>query len=186
MSRAASGRANGRAAAGLISPAAAPTAPPALAARVLAWAALALAIVGIGMASYLAIENLQGKASGICVGSHGCASVQQSEYGKILGTPVSVPGLALYLALALAAGAWLLNWRGLRDQVAVLGFYGALFGTLFSGFLTYLEGWVIDAWCTWCIASAVLMTVLLVLWLGVFLIALRARRRSDGGPKGVR
>ncbi len=128
------------------------------------------------MASYLAFENIQGKASGICVGTHGCASVQQSEYGKVLGIPVSVPGLGLYLALALAAAAWLRNWRGLRDQVAVLGFYGTLFGVLFSGFLTYLEGWVIDAWCAWCIASATLMTALLALWLAQLVITIRARR----------
>lgn len=157
---------------------AAPSTPaPPIFAHVLVWAALALAVVGVAMAAYLAAENIQGKASGICVGSHGCASVQQSEYGKILGIPVSAPGLALYLALAGAAGAWLWNWRGQRDQVAVLAFYAALFGALFSGFLTYLEGWVIEAWCTWCIASAALMSALLMLWLAVFLAALRTRRR---------
>lgn len=139
-------------------------------------AALVLALVGVGMASYLAFQNIQGKASSICVGTHGCSAVQQSQYGKVLGVPVSVPGLLLYLALAAAAVAWLRDWRGLRDQVAVLGFYAAAFGVLFSGFLTYLEGWVIDAWCAWCLTSASLLTLLLIMWLPVFVLTAREHR----------
>ena len=35
----------------------------------------------------------------------------------------------------------------------------AIAGALFSGYLTALEGFVIDAWCAWCLTSAVLWTV---------------------------
>ena len=38
----------------------------------------------------------------------------------------------------------------------------ALVGFGFSAYLTYLELFVIDAICQWCVASAVLMTLLLV------------------------
>jgi uncharacterized membrane protein len=37
------------------------------------------------------------------------------------------------------------------------------FGTLFSIYLTLLEPFVISATCAWCLASAVLMTLLLAL-----------------------
>ena len=37
----------------------------------------------------------------------------------------------------------------------------ALVGFGFSAYLTYLELFVIDAICQWCVASAVLMTILL-------------------------
>jgi uncharacterized membrane protein len=39
----------------------------------------------------------------------------------------------------------------------------ALFGTLFSIYLTYLELFVIHAVCIWCLASAVIITVLMLL-----------------------
>ena len=38
----------------------------------------------------------------------------------------------------------------------------ALVGFGFSAYLTYLELFVIDAICQWCVASAVLMTLLLL------------------------
>jgi len=38
----------------------------------------------------------------------------------------------------------------------------SLFGTLFSLYLTYLEPFVIQAVCLWCLASAILITLLLL------------------------
>lgn|GEM_PF-644068 len=140
-------------------------------------AALVLSLAGVGIAGYLVYENLQGE-SGVCVIAQGCHTVQQSRYGKILGVPVSVPGLALYALLALAAVAWLKDFRGLSPVALLVGFYGSLAGALFSAYLTYLEAFVIDAWCIYCIASALLMTGLLLLWGTVFVLTLRDARRE--------
>src|ERR1051325_2258180 len=104
--------------------------------RALILAAVVFAVAGAAIATYLAYENLQSR-SGVCTITHGCATVQKSQYGKILGVPVSVPGLALYAALVVAGVTWLTNFRGLRDLAAMLACYGALFGFLFSGYLTY-------------------------------------------------
>lgn len=136
---------------------------------------LVIALLGAGVASYLAVENLQGK-SGVCTVVHGCSTVQQSSYGKILGIPVSVPGLALYVVLAAAAVGWLADFRGLRSQIAFLAFNGALFGFLFSMYLTYIEGWVLNAWCIYCIVSASLMTLLLLGWASLLAYEVRSRR----------
>jgi uncharacterized membrane protein len=48
--------------------------------------------------------------------------------------------------------------------LALLGM--TLAGTLFSVYLTFLEPFVIGATCAWCLTSAVLMTVLMLLSLG--------------------
>jgi uncharacterized membrane protein len=61
---------------------------------------------------------------------------------------------------------WL--WQRLRtDQLAKVAgivMYGmALFGTLFSVYLTYLELFVIRAVCIWCLSSAVIITALMLL-----------------------
>jgi uncharacterized membrane protein len=44
----------------------------------------------------------------------------------------------------------------------MVGFVVALVGFGFSLYLTYLELFTIDAICQWCVASAVLMTLLFV------------------------
>jgi len=38
----------------------------------------------------------------------------------------------------------------------------ALFGTIFSIYLTYLELFVIKAVCMWCVSSAIIITLLLL------------------------
>jgi uncharacterized membrane protein len=143
----------------------------------LAGAALAaLALAGLVLASYLAFENLQGQ-SGVCTGvAHGCATVQQSAYGKMLGVPVSVPGAALYAVLAAAAIAWASDWRGWRPTWAVLGGLLAFAGFAFSMYLTAIEAFVLETWCVYCVASALLMTAIAAGWAG--LLAWEARRQS--------
>ena len=144
--------------------------------------AATLAVVGVGIAAYLAFENIQSE-SGVCTITHGCATVQQSKYGKLFGVPVSVPGLLLYGALFTGAVLWLTNFRSLRPTITPLAFFASLFGLTFSGYLTYIEGWVLDAWCIYCIASASLMALLTLTWLTV---TLRAARAQSAGPSPTR
>lgn len=129
--------------------------------------AIVLAVAGTGIASYLAYENLQGH-SGVCAITHGCATVQQSSYGKLFGVPVSAPGLAMYIALGALAVAWLTDFRGLRALWTLLGFAGAVCGAVVSAYLTYIEWQVLEAWCIYCIGSALLMVTMLVTWSALF------------------
>lgn len=138
---------------------------------------MACSLLGVGIAGYLAWENSQGH-SGVCTIVHGCSTVQQSKYGEFLGVPVSVPGLALYGLLAAAGAVWLSNLRNLRQYAVVVASFGSLFGFQFSGFLTYLEAYVIDAWCIYCIVSACLMTCLAAGWGALLVVEVRANRRK--------
>ena len=123
-----------------------------------------LSLAGAGLASYLAVENLQGQ-SGVCTGvAHGCATVQQSAYGKLAGVPVSLPGALLYGLLVLIALAWSADWRGWRPSWAVAGAGLAFAGFAFSMYLTAIEAFVLDTWCIYCVASALLMTALAAAW----------------------
>jgi uncharacterized membrane protein len=112
-----------------------------------------VAAFGVGVATYIAIEAAGGDAPACIAGSSGCETVANSSYSHLLGVNIAVFGIAGYVLLLLAA-----LLRG--DVARMAGFGLALAGFGYSVFLTYLELFKIEAICQWCVASAVLMTVL--------------------------
>jgi uncharacterized membrane protein len=118
--------------------------------------ALAVAGLGVGVAGYLTYVHYAGLQPFCAGGSHGCERVQSSSYASLAGIPVAVLGLAGYAAIAIALIA-----PGERARLAAAALAVSGFG--FSAYLTYLELFVIDAICQWCVASAALLTVLAVL-----------------------
>jgi uncharacterized membrane protein len=122
--------------------------------RVLRIAAIVIAVVGIGVATYIAIADAS-RGSPVCLaGGHGCETVANSHYSHLAGINVAVFGIVGYVLLLAAAIV-----RG--DAGRFSGLLLAAIGFGFSVYLTYLELFVIDAICQWCVASAVLMTAML-------------------------
>ena len=124
--------------------------------RALRIVAAALAVAGIGVAIYITVADAGGGAPTCLAGGHGCATVANSRYSHIAGINVAVFGIVGYVLLLAAA-----------FTPGDPGRFGALMGSLigfgFSAYLTYLELFVINAICQWCVASAVLMTLLLAI-----------------------
>jgi uncharacterized membrane protein len=115
-----------------------------------------LATFGIGVAAYIAIAEADGGAPACLAGGGGCETVSASSHSELAGISVAVLGIvgyALLLATALLRG----------DGARMGGFLLALVGFGYSVYLTYLELFVIDAICQWCVVSALLMTVLFAL-----------------------
>jgi uncharacterized membrane protein len=112
-----------------------------------------VAAFGIGVATYIAIEAAGGDAPACLAGSSGCQTVANSSYSHLLGVNIAVFGIVGYVLLLAAA-----LLRG--DVARMAGFGLALAGFGYSVFLTYLELFKIEAICQWCVASAILMTVL--------------------------
>jgi uncharacterized membrane protein len=114
-----------------------------------------LALAGIGVATYIAVVEAGGGTPQCVAGGAGCETVANSQYSELAGINVAIFGIAGYVLLlgaALAPG----------DLARVGSFAIALVGFGFSAYLTYLELFVIDAICQWCVASAVLMTLLMI------------------------
>src|SRR6478672_13778096 len=120
--------------------------------RSLRIAAGILAIIGIGVATYITIAEFGGGAPKCLAGGHGCETVAQSHYSHLAGINVAAIGIIGYVLLLVAA---ILP----GDPGRFGGFLFALVGFGFSLYLTYLELFVIDAICQWCVASAVLMAL---------------------------
>lgn len=122
-----------------------------------------LSIVGLGVALYLTYVETQGVAA-VCGPVGDCNAVQSSPFAKLFGfLPVGLLGAVGYVAILLSWGAGRLS-HGMVGRLAALAlFVMALFGVLFSIYLTYLELYVIRAVCAWCLTSAVVMAIMLAL-----------------------
>jgi uncharacterized membrane protein len=117
-----------------------------------------LALIGLFVSLYLLSYSV-GLIPLICgVGS--CETVQASEWAKVGPIPVPLLGVGGYLSL-LAVAMYGLQpaHAGARGPGLVL-FALASIGFAYSGFLTYLEARVINAWCMWCLTSAAIMTLI--------------------------
>lgn len=115
-----------------------------------------LAALGIGIAAYIAIADAN-SGSPVCLGGgSGCETVARSSWSHLGGVNIAVFGVigyALLLATAFFAD----------DLARFAGFALALGGFGYSVFLTYVELFKIEATCQWCLASAILMTILFAL-----------------------
>jgi uncharacterized membrane protein len=115
-------------------------------------ASLGVAVVGLGIATYLTVVHFTGAAP-VCALSHGCEIVQKSSYSELAGVPVALLGLLGYLGILAA-----LARDGERGRTAAAFLSLAGFG--FSAWLTYTELAKLHAICPWCMASAICMTLL--------------------------
>ncbi|HLN63869.1 MAG TPA: vitamin K epoxide reductase family protein [Symbiobacteriaceae bacterium] len=125
-----------------------------------------LGVVGLGISLYLTWVYMAG---GIipCGGSGGCATVQHSAYAWVGGVPVPMLGTIAY-SLLIALAILALQFEGRRELFLLALVAGSVIGVLFSGFLTYVEFFVIHAVCRWCIASAVVTVLLLGFAIGAW------------------
>jgi len=126
---------------------------------VLLWAPVALGALGILVSGYLTLKRLSG-GSLACTRWAQCDVVNSSPYATIGGVPVAFIGLAGYLVLFGLAAVAVLTQEVRRRQALWASFILSVGGLLFSIYLTYLELYVIQALCSWCVASAIIILLL--------------------------
>ena len=127
---------------------------------------LVLAVAGLGVSSYLTYTHWA-DVSIACGGLGSCDTVNQSEYAEMAGIPVAFLGALFYLALIATALAWLW-WRPSGLAWPVMAFWGlSVGGTLYSAYLTYIELFVLEAICIYCVASAAIILAGLVISTGL-------------------
>ncbi len=120
-----------------------------------------LAFIGVFLSTYLTLYKLGYIGELQCaVGS--CETVNTSRWATFLGLPVAAWGLGFYVStLALVFVGIQERYADSRAiSLALVAMTG--WGVLFSGWLTYLELFVIDAICMWCVISAGLVAVMFV------------------------
>ena len=122
------------------------------------WGALAaLGVAGMGVAAYLTYAHWADKVVA-CGGLGRCETVQQSEYSTIAGVPVALlGGLAAAALLAIALGR--LGGLPLAVEWASMAALGLTTASVaFAAYLTYIELFVLEAICLYCLALASIFT----------------------------
>jgi uncharacterized membrane protein len=122
----------------------------------------ALSLCGVFLSTYLSLYKL-GYIGAIVCGTGGCETVQMSKWAIFLGVPVAVWGVGFYLAMFFTASLGAFGDRAEQKWPSIAMAIMSGGGTLFSGWLTYLEVAEIHAICRYCVVSAVLVSVLFVL-----------------------
>lgn len=127
------------------------------------WAVPVLAVLGLIVAGYLSYHKLLGVGLYCVGGGKACDRVNASIYAYLAGVPVAYLGFAGYLAQG-AIGLFTLQSRPTSAAALLIGWALALIGFLFSLYLTYVELFVLYDICQWCVASATLQTLLLIVF----------------------
>lgn len=129
--------------------------------RITRIATIVLSFVGIGLASYLTYVHYSGTQV-VCT-SDACELVQTSVYSKLAGIPVALLGLIGYVGIFISA---VLPERE-ETRLTTLGLTAVGFG--FSAYLTGRELFSLHQICEWCVSSASIMTILMLLSVHRFL-----------------
>jgi uncharacterized membrane protein len=110
-----------------------------------------LALVGLAISAYLTWVQYAGIGP-VCTAISDCERVQSSDYAKLVGIPVAVVGVVGYAAIL----------ASLRMRVEVTAMLAYL-GLAFSAYLTWAEVFRIEAFCQWCVASALVALAIALL-----------------------
>lgn len=128
----------------------------------LAGLSFVLAIAGAGIAGYLTFTHFQ-EGLLVCNALGGCHTVQESQYATIGPVPIAALGLGMFVVLAGLALSRILRWAIVSDENALFASWAILLtGLLYFGYLTYVELFVLDAICQWCVASAIVAIAIFV------------------------
>ncbi|MFH1354398.1 MAG: vitamin K epoxide reductase family protein [bacterium] len=122
---------------------------------------LIVAVLGLLVSGYLLLSYQRTDAM-LCFSGHGCDDVRASNFSSILGVPTPLFGVAYYFGLGVLAALWTPQEAGRFKWSLIVV---TAIGLAVSAVLTYLEAFVIKAWCSWCLTSASLSAIaFLLVW----------------------
>ena len=132
-----------------------------------------LAAVGVLVSSLSLYHHYAKSKTSYCDFSEtvNCDIVNRSEYSKVMGIPVAGIGILGYLGLLALATVY-----RTKAETPGMVFLGAVAGLGFALYLTYIEGFVLQAWCILCLSSLTLIFSITVLSSFLLLHLKRASR----------
>jgi len=119
-------------------------------------------LIGVGDTLYLIYHKVMG-TDVACpfFPKEWCRKVQYSPQSITFGIPNSIAGFGMYVAILV------LTWLFAEESIAFWPIQAIVtFGFLFSMYFTYVQAFVLRAFCTWCVISAINFSVMMAaVWL---------------------
>lgn len=114
-----------------------------------------LALIGLSDAIYLTVEHLAGRTVQ-CLVTSGCSAVLGSSYAVIGDIPLAALGAAAYFTVFSLAVLAAFSYPKVPRLLSVV--VGLMF--TFTLWLLYLQAFVLNAYCAYCLLSAAVTTTL--------------------------
>jgi uncharacterized membrane protein len=118
-----------------------------------------LASAGFLIATYIRHKKTTA-APLVCPIGHTCDEVVHSDYSRFFGIPIELLGMAYYAFIAFSYGVMMVRPELAFPLVTFLLLMLSTVGFLFSLYLTFIQAFALRAWCTWCLISAALCTLI--------------------------
>lgn len=120
---------------------------------------MAIATLGFIDATYLAVEHYRGTVLN-CTIIGDCQTVTSSQYALIAGVPVALLGSLYYAAMIVLLVAYL-DRR--RERVLDAATWMTVLGFVASVYFVWVQAFVINLWCQYCLVSAATSTILFLI-----------------------
>ncbi len=118
-----------------------------------------ISFLGLAVSGYLFIHYVSPEPIA-CISGEGCKTAQLSAYASFIGVPTPAYGIVFYLLLGILGALWQeTTKKKLLPLLVVL----TTSGLAVSIFLSGIEAFVLKAWCSWCVASALLTVVAFII-----------------------
>lgn len=110
-----------------------------------------IAFLGLLVSGYLTV-TYTAPAFLVCGEEGGCHEVQASPYSAFFGIPTAAYGVLFYFILGTLAALWTTYNQKMSFFLLLWTSVGFAVSIVLSG----IEAFVLEAWCTWCVTSAIL------------------------------
>ncbi len=123
-------------------------------------------LAGIGIFDTIILMDETYNNSGICGGDTStllgypidCGHILTSEYSKIMGIPLSLLGFIFYVTMFILFNMY----SSKRTYISKLLLAGSVIGLLASIYFVYLQLFIINAICLYCMGSATTSTLIFI------------------------
>ena len=120
-------------------------------------------LLGALITGYLIYVNNFTDAVLSCGNVGDCNKVQNSSYGFLFGLPVTYLGMAYFCFLIFLYTNYFITKKFTTSNfIELIGFSTSLSAFIFSMYLTYIELFIINEICIWCVSIAILSTLIFI------------------------
>ncbi|MBN2257797.1 MAG: vitamin K epoxide reductase family protein [Anaerolineaceae bacterium] len=125
-------------------------------------AAIVATFIGLAVSMYLAWTKISNQDVLCFEGMGDCNIVNASAYSMWRGIPIAFIGIIGYLFILLFL--FLFSIPKVPSSGIILAlFIFSSFGTIYSVYLTYVQFFIIHAFCPWCLMSALMMVTIFII-----------------------